>query len=291
MADARRRQQEEDEHEAIVTEKATKWIFLATITMPVLAVMTPVITLCLVASVGAGLLGWFWLPGHLLARKEARWLKQVEDVIAAHTIKPVAKDRMLWILVNPIGGDGLSKFILKEVVEPLLDRASISYRVIEMTHATHAREVVSRLDPGELDGLVLISGDGMVHQAMQGLADQCEGHADGPEFIAALRKVCRKIPLGLVPAGSSNGLAASFGLFDPVAATLAIIANAPQPLDVQEITITPQTGKPIKVVLSACVTDVNRSLRDGLPCLGHSPGFSALRAPRLFLVFLRFSGV
>lgn len=51
---------------------------------------------------------------------------------------------------------------------------------------------------GDWDGILIVSGDGLVYEVVNGLMSR----ADGAAFLAS-------VPLGVIPGGSGNGLAAT----------------------------------------------------------------------------------
>jgi sphingosine kinase len=65
------------------------------------------------------------------------------------------------------------------------------------THEGHAGEVVAALDPGSVDGVVCVSGDGLVNEVLNGLLRR----DDDPR--------AHQLPVGHVPAGSGNAIAKS----------------------------------------------------------------------------------
>ena len=64
----------------------------------------------------------------------------------------------------------------------------------DTTHAQHALQIARELPLGKYDGVVVASGDGLIHEVLNGFAQ----HEDP---IRALR-----IPIGQIPTGSGNGL-------------------------------------------------------------------------------------
>ncbi|MED6238800.1 Sphingosine kinase 1, partial [Ataeniobius toweri] len=61
----------------------------------------------------------------------------------------------------------------------------------------HARELVREADLSQWDALVIMSGDGLLHEVINGLLER-------PDWEDA---ICT--PLGILPGGSGNALAAS----------------------------------------------------------------------------------
>jgi len=177
-----------------------------------------------VLTYGISLYEWF-SNGRVVKRAKTAMLKK-------HGNKP-----MYLILANPIGGDGKARSIYDNILLPMLERAEIRSKLVMTKHAGHARSIAADIDPNSVDALILISGDGMVHEVMQGFADKCRNDAD------KLKELYQQVPLGLIPGGSSNGLAASFGHFDAVQGCIGIINGKQHLLDVQEIDLPAVEGK------------------------------------------------
>lgn len=81
----------------------------------------------------------------------------------------------------------------------------------ETTYFQHCLEYVKEMDLSECDGIVCISGDGLLHEVFNALM----AREDAQTAI--------NIPIGVIPGGSGNGLANSFGLKDPIDAAFCII--------------------------------------------------------------------
>jgi sphingosine kinase len=94
---------------------------------------------------------------------------------------------------------------------------------------------MAKLDLATFDAVVLISGDGLIHEVFNGLARR-------PDGAAALRS----LPIGCVPAGTSNGLWVSIaGPHDCKSlafALLNVLKGEPLPMD---LCLVSQASKPI----------------------------------------------
>ncbi|KAI8866575.1 hypothetical protein GQ42DRAFT_72075 [Ramicandelaber brevisporus] len=130
------------------------------------------------------------------------------------------------VLVNPFSGTHKSLSSWREVVRPMLDIAGVTYNVVETTHKGHAAEVAQTLDIEQTRAIITVSGDGLLHEVMNGLAR----HTADPE------KALRTIPLGAVPCGTSNGIAKSVHSASVHLATFAAIRGHTIPLDVMQTT-------------------------------------------------------
>ncbi|MFC5339119.1 diacylglycerol/lipid kinase family protein [Leucobacter denitrificans] len=115
------------------------------------------------------------------------------------------------VVVNPRSALGRGARSAKKVLRAL-ERASIPARVITGRDAIHCQQRVrEECQTGELRGLILIGGDGLI-----GLVIQV------PE--------ARDLPIGIVPAGSGNDFASQFALsHHPARAIARILAAEPRP--------------------------------------------------------------
>jgi len=106
--------------------------------------------------------------------------------------------RRFLILVNPASGKGKALKIAKENLLPILTEAEIEHELVETQRQNHALEIVREMNIEEFDGVVIVSGDGLFHEAVNGLLQR-------QDAATAVEKVF----LFPVPAGSGNALAAS----------------------------------------------------------------------------------
>lgn len=103
--------------------------------------------------------------------------------------------RKLLVLINPFSGRRLAaaNWIL---VRPILEKAHVSMTVIETQRANHAYEIVHNdIKQGDYDGIVTVSGDGLIHEVVNGLFRR----SDWLQLMSSLN-------LGFIPGGSANGL-------------------------------------------------------------------------------------
>lgn len=104
------------------------------------------------------------------------------------------KPRLL-ILVNPFGGRGLAWQRCMDHVVPMISEAGLSFNLIQTERQNHARELVQGLSLSEWEGIVTVSGDGLLYEVLNGLLDR-------PDWEDAVR-----MPIGVLPCGSGNALA------------------------------------------------------------------------------------
>ncbi|XAR66392.1 Sphinganine kinase [Bertholletia excelsa] len=143
-------------------------------------------------------------------------------------IDSIGRPKKLFVFVNPFGGRKSASKIFLDDVKPLLEDANVDFTLQETKYQLHAKEVAQKLDLKMYDGIVCVSGDGVLVEVVNGLLGR-------EDWNAAI-----KMPLGVVPAGTGNGMAKSIldsaGL--PCTASnaiLAIIRGNKRSLDVATI--------------------------------------------------------
>jgi len=120
-------------------------------------------------------------------------------------------------VINPMSGAGLDPSAATtrvRIVRDALGRAGLSPSIHLTERGGHARELATAAVRDRADLLIVWGGDGTVNEAGSAL-------------------VGSETALGLIPAGSGNGLAASLAVpFAPDAALRHILSAAPRPVDV-----------------------------------------------------------
>jgi len=154
----------------------------------------------------------------------------------------IKTQRRLLIVINPHGGPGKAVSLFKDKIEPILKAARCAHKVLYTADGGHARKIGSEILPDEYDAIVSVSGDGTLHELVNGFAQH-------KEPMRALR-----IPLAPIPTGSGNGtclnlLGIQDGL-DIAYATLNAIKGKPMSIDLLSIL---QSGKRSLSFMSQCV--------------------------------------
>ncbi|XP_057512473.1 sphingosine kinase 1-like isoform X1 [Actinidia eriantha] len=151
------------------------------------------------------------------------WCQKLQEYIDS-----LGRPKRLLILVNPFGGKKCASKMFLDDVKPLLEDANVEFTVQETKCQLYAKEVAQSLDLSKYDGIVCVSGDGVLVEVINGLLER-------EDWDAAI-----KMPIGVIPAGTGNGMAKS--LLDSVGhtctvynATLAIIRGNKRSLDVATI--------------------------------------------------------
>lgn len=96
------------------------------------------------------------------------------------------KEKILFI-INPVSGIGKQKTV-EQSVENVLDKEKFDYQIAYTEYAHHATEIAKDATNKRFDIVVAVGGDGSINDCVRGL-------------------IGSKIKLGIIPAGSGNGLA------------------------------------------------------------------------------------
>jgi diacylglycerol kinase (ATP) len=117
------------------------------------------------------------------------------------------------LIVNPVAGSGRAQERAAIAAKGLRGDGHTVEELMGSTAVETARLIDTARD--QVDGVIVCGGDGMVHLAVQHLAG-------------------RGTPLGVIPAGTGNDAARSWGipLDDPLAALDVIRTGVPKPMDV-----------------------------------------------------------
>ncbi|OQR91369.1 sphingosine kinase [Achlya hypogyna] len=134
------------------------------------------------------------------------------------------RQRTFLVLINPAGGSGKAEKIYDKV-ESFLVLANVRVEKIVTERPHHALDVAEHLDLVKYDCLVIVGGDGLVYEVVQGFMKRLD-------WAAAIQ-----FPLGILPAGSGNGLAKSIceaagEISSPESCMYLSVKGRPVPLDV-----------------------------------------------------------
>lgn len=124
----------------------------------------------------------------------------------------------MWVLLsNPISGGGLGKKLANQVIQEL-SRRNIPFSDLTSNSAAEAGSKLAELSLRELSGLIVVGGDGLVHLAIQKLANS-------------------KVPLLIIPAGTGNDFARTLNLniADPLSNLPIAFDTVPQHIDLGKV--------------------------------------------------------
>ena len=150
----------------------------------------------------------------------SHWQQAINDSLAT-------KLRHLQVIVNPVSGQKQGTKIFEQV-RPLLNKSYLTYSVRETCSSADIKDFVGELNLAAIDGLVIVGGDGTVHDAIAGLMSR-------PDWKKAI-----KLPLGIIPGGTGNGLSKSLlelsgETYDPLNAAFLIAKGKQQSLDLATV--------------------------------------------------------
>ncbi|TRY71562.1 hypothetical protein TCAL_13065 [Tigriopus californicus] len=128
--------------------------------------------------------------------KEGRLqLVQEWEALLNENMGLIRHKKPLLILVNPKSGVGTALKIFQDLVGPILDEADVPYNMVLTTRSGYGQDLVVNEDLSRWGGIVIISGDGLLYEVVQGLFKR-------PDWAKVT-----KIPLSIIAGGSGNGLA------------------------------------------------------------------------------------
>ena len=134
--------------------------------------------------------------GHLdTGQIEERIINRPMSTTGASQMLANRNRRPYLVLINPNSGSGKARLVFYEHVVPVWSEANVSYVVFLTTHQNHAREYIMTADLAIYRGILVVSGDGLVYEVINGLMSR----ADWQEAI--------KVPINQLPGGSANALA------------------------------------------------------------------------------------
>lgn len=99
------------------------------------------------------------------------------------------------LLSNPNAGKGQAATILGEHIRPLFKSRGVAVQEVATTHVGHARELGYSADLNGVDVVVVLGGDGTLHEVANGLLKRASAGVP---------------PLGIIPFGSGNAVASDF---------------------------------------------------------------------------------
>ncbi|XP_066443601.1 sphingosine kinase 1 isoform X1 [Eleutherodactylus coqui] len=111
--------------------------------------------------------------------------------------RPLPSPARYLVLLNPFGGTGKALTLFETHVIPMLTEANAHFTLLVTERPNQARELVQEQDLSTWDAIVVMSGDGLMFEVINGLMER-------PDWATAIKK-----PVSILPGGSGNALAAS----------------------------------------------------------------------------------
>ncbi|XP_032639703.1 ceramide kinase-like protein isoform X2 [Chelonoidis abingdonii] len=156
------------------------------------------------------------------------WFSCLKEILNGFPNRP----KSLKVFVNPNSHKREATHIYYEQVAPLFKLADIKTDVTVTEYEGHALSLLKECELHTFDGVVCIGGDGSTSEIAHGLLLRAQMDA-GRDTDYILSPVRAPLPLGIIPAGSTNILAHTLhGINHAVTATLHIIMGHIQPVDI-----------------------------------------------------------
>ncbi|XP_078083837.1 ceramide kinase-like protein [Mustelus asterias] len=157
------------------------------------------------------------------------WFKYLKDILHGYFPK---RPKVLKVIINPYSHKKEAKQVYYEQVAPLFKLADIKTDITITEHEGHAFSVLKECDIQEFDGVVCVGGDGTASEVAHGLLVRAQTDS-GRDIDSNFTPVRAPLPLGIIPAGSTNVLAFSVhGIKHPGTAAMHIIMGNLQEVDV-----------------------------------------------------------
>lgn len=149
-----------------------------------------------------------------------KWISAINEKCTKVTGRP----KKAFVIINPIGGSKTALKTYHKKVAPVFELARIHTTVKVTERLKHAVELAENLDLSAYDAVVVVGGDGFYQEVLLGVTLRVQKDAEidynNPEAVF----MKPKIPFGIIPAGTGNGMARYCnGTVDEVTTALNII--------------------------------------------------------------------
>lgn len=130
------------------------------------------------------------------------------------------------LICNPYGGKKTGRDLVTNVLLPICNANKVCVDVLYTKKYLHAAEMGECLDLDRYDGILIVSGDGLIHEFINGLAKR---GSSTEEFQTLASKFP---PIGIIPGGTCNGAATSILSSSPENALIKILEGSAQLVDI-----------------------------------------------------------
>ena len=138
-----------------------------------------------------------------------------------------------FIIINPNSGKKKSIGVFEKVLIPILNKNNHTYTYQLTTHRNHAKEIILKLNLSNIDAILVLGGDGTMHEVVNGILNRDDD---------------KKIPLGNIPTGSGNSLLYDIGKYDIITTIELILKNNVREIDVMKVSSSTKTIYSINLV-------------------------------------------
>ena len=124
------------------------------------------------------------------------------------------------IIINPNSGKRKSVSVFEKILKPSLEHNSINYKSKITTYSGHAEQIIKSIDLLNFNAILVLGGDGTMHEVINGLLKREDGI---------------NLPIGNIPTGSGNSLLYDLGKFDIKDTINIILKNKIRKIDILEL--------------------------------------------------------
>lgn len=170
-------------------------------------------------------------------REALKWhnhIKRLRNIRVGHdmyTGQFGGQNKMLVIL-NPKSGAGKAREMFHQEVVPVFVEAELSYDLHVTKYANYAKEFMRSRSMDNWRGVVVVGGDGIYYEVLNGIMQRQDW-----------KEVLERLPIGIIPCGSGNGLAKSVSFsnnepYEPkpiLSAALTAVRGKTAPMDLVRV--------------------------------------------------------
>ena len=159
--------------------------------------------------------------------KRSQWIKVIQNTLRGFSLDIVTKPRLLQIIINPESGTGKARHTFAQVL-PLLEKSDLNFTIKQTSSSEDIRYFIREIALDEIDSLVIVGGDGTIHDVINSLMSRAD-------WKKAIKK-----PIGIIPAGTGNGLCKTLldisgEPYNPISAAFIIAKGKTRSLDLIKI--------------------------------------------------------
>ena len=148
--------------------------------------------------------------------------------------------KKFYLFPNPVSGTQKGLQISKSVKSILQNSGAIIEESITNHHG-HIEELIQKIDLSKYNGILIIGGDGSMHEAVNGLLN---------------RKDKQQIPIGLIPGGSGNAFLHDLKLLDLNENIKAILNGKTKKIDLASLKFDNKSRYSFNIVGWGLVTNI-----------------------------------
>ncbi|KAH9901010.1 ATP-NAD kinase-like domain-containing protein [Cubamyces lactineus] len=150
------------------------------------------------------------------------------DALMAAAYPALQRQRRLKVFINPKSGPGKAAALWRKKIEPIFRAAKCDLDLTFTSRRQEAQDIAAELPLDRYDAVVVMSGDGLIHEVFNGYA----AHAQPAKAFS--------IPVAPIPSGSGNALAINLlgpdDAQDLAVAALNVIKGRPMSIDLFSFT-------------------------------------------------------